>query len=64
MKLLVTGITATCCICFCLSCMETVILLWKLAVVDEAVKKEQMRVCQLLINRLNECKKVWSDSCS
>ncbi|XP_041818389.1 signal transducer and activator of transcription 2 [Chelmon rostratus] len=27
------------------------------AVVDEAVKKEQMRVCQLLINRLNECKK-------
>lgn len=46
-----------------------VCLIWKLwshcgnsyaAVVDEAVKKEQVKIFQLLINRLNDCRKVWS----
>lgn len=30
------------------------------AVVDEARKNEQIRALQLLVNKLNDCRKVWS----
>lgn len=41
--------------------METVIPLWKFgaAVTDEAVKREQLKTFQILINSLNEGRKVW-----
>lgn len=41
--------------------METVIPPWKFgaAVTDEAVKREQLKTFQILINSLNEGRKVW-----
>lgn len=41
--------------------METVIPLWNFgaAVTDEAVKREQLKTFQILINSLNEGRKVW-----
>lgn len=41
--------------------MEMVIPLWKFgaAVTDEAVKREQLKTFQILINSLNEGRKVW-----
>lgn len=47
-------------LCFALSSMETHCGNCEAATADEALKREQFKTLQMLVNKLNECRKVFS----